>query len=671
MNATSMAPPGLGINRLPRPFGDMPWPVPLGEAEERSVLEQARRHCPDWSDAPAGFEYRVAALTVSFVPSPYRLVRVSLHAEHDDDQHAHAALPVVYGFHAPGDFRPLDAEGRGIEELRRYAPIELVGDDEDATARAADYACMRLALEAAGEWRRFRAGGSGGLDGEGGSGESVGSGGSGRSGGEGRDVGDVGDVGGGLATAESKKLYRPAAVLSSPAMLPVDVERLDPTLREALTRAMHPPTVEVQTAKDAASDEDRLYTIEVGLCFADHGGVRVLRAVASLDREGAMTTDPAVWTGGGLIGDVAAAANAPVSAEAARSANAPDAAEAARSANAPVAANAALSATAALAASLRPAKALQRITPVLGIDEWVRVPVGGADMPRWVRQLVTDHGLPPETTVLRRARLPFYRTFELVEVLERRSPTSPYRRGYVLVRFDEEKARENLDIRALNGKSYTIHGVNDEPGELELDEETVEAYLRFFCWAVHGDHGPFLLPRSARELPFAGGRLKPKTSQLLETIDYRVRTSEGPNDPFAQYVPEDGSFAPRRAIVAYGGAVFVSWFEVAKDGTIRMLDDTPLMADVPIDAERYGQGTLIELRSWKRSSKRPEPRSSWQRDGEPMRGRPRRMLARGDATNANAWRELVAGGDDDTRVVVEDRDLMGALVFADREGGER
>src|SRR5690606_23852564 len=93
MNAPSPTLPTLSRSRLPRPFGDMPWPVRLGEAEERSVLTQARRYCPDWSDAPEGYEYRVAALDVSFVPSPYRLVRVSRHADDGvDDEPADVSV---------------------------------------------------------------------------------------------------------------------------------------------------------------------------------------------------------------------------------------------------------------------------------------------------------------------------------------------------------------------------------------------------------------------------------------------------------------------------------------------------------------------------------------------------------------------------------------------------
>src|SRR5690606_30789672 len=212
-NATSPAPPPSSPGRLPHPFGEMPWPVRLGEAEERSVLVQARRHCPDWDDAPAGFEYRVAALDVSFVPRPYRLVRVSLHADDDvDHERAHGrdddhdadsrrvepGTRVVYAFYAPGDFRPLDAAGRGIDELRRYAPIELAADD--AITRVADYACLRLALEAPVAWWRWRVRGSD------------------------------------SATWEQRAV--PAAVITSAAMLGKSAERLEPAARETLKKAI-------------------------------------------------------------------------------------------------------------------------------------------------------------------------------------------------------------------------------------------------------------------------------------------------------------------------------------------------------------------------------------------------------------------------------------------------
>src|SRR5690606_28249984 len=111
MNATSMPPAGSGIARLPLPFGDLPWPVPLSEAETKVVLRQARRHCPNWVEPPDGLEYRAEAVAVSFLTTAtrYLLVRLSLHRddEADNDVDGGAELPVVYACYAPGDFRPL------------------------------------------------------------------------------------------------------------------------------------------------------------------------------------------------------------------------------------------------------------------------------------------------------------------------------------------------------------------------------------------------------------------------------------------------------------------------------------------------------------------------------------------------------------------------------------
>ncbi len=586
MNATPAS--AVPISSLPRPFGDLPWPLPLAEHAAHAVLQQARRHCPDWVDAPAGFEYRVNALGISFAPqgSGYELVRVSLHPTADEPPNREAAPPIVYALYAPGDFRPLDGEGREIERFALHAPIDFSSADA-ASARAADYACLRLALEAPFIFRRF--------------------------------VATSADA------ATATQSFEPATIVSSLESLPLDIGRLDAAGRDQLAQLVRAPTVVVETAPDARSDDDRVYRVEASVCFVDEHGVRVLRAAVTVDNQGAMAADPAEWIDAGVLAGV--------------------------------------SRDALVAAGLPPARLLQRIAPVVGVDGWERVyPGASSDAPDWVRRMLADYGLPPDTTVLRRARLPFYRTFHLVEVIERASRAAPARCAYALVRFGVQEADAQLDVRVLNGQSYVVHGVNDVPEELLLDEATVEAYLRFFCWAVHGDRGPFLIPTAAREIPFAG-RLKRRDARVLDHLDYRLLTPDALEPRFAEYSAAAGFLLPRRTVVAYGGAVFESWFAAQRDGTISMVEDTPLVADLPIEAERYGRGALFELRSWKRSPHRPAPRSPWQR-GEALGKRPHRAGLDGGVMSGAAWPERLEQCEIDGKVVIADRDVTSPLVLA-------
>jgi hypothetical protein len=131
---------------------------------------------------------------------------------------------------------------------------------------------------------------------------------------------------------------------------------------------------------------------------------------------------------------------------------------------------------------------------------------------------------------------------------------------------------------------------------------------------------------------------------------------------FPKHTRENGCLVPRRVVIAYGGALFEATFGIAMNGEIEMLNDSPLIADLPITRERYGEGDLFVLRPWKRSERRPAPRSWWQRGEGSNGGRPAEALA--DAALNGA--PLAKGLDAETRdgtIVIEGRDVVGALVL--------
>jgi hypothetical protein len=126
----------------------------------------------------------------------------------------------------------------------------------------------------------------------------------------------------------------------------------------------------------------------------------------------------------------------------------------------------------------------------------------------------------------------------------------------------------------LNGTSPGIHGLNAE-APLRLTAENVLYYLSFFCFFVRGEQGPFylvhgldddLLPPGFADATSenAGGR---SPGQLFRR-------------PRLHGTDEKGSWRVS-GLVHYSNAVFMVHFLVQPTGMVEMLDDMPLMADLP------------------------------------------------------------------------------------------
>ena len=82
----------------------------------------------------------------------------------------------------------------------------------------------------------------------------------------------------------------------------------------------------------------------------------------------------------------------------------------------------------------------------------------GLERDIWYKMLFSKYGVggSPDVlnVILRVANLAFYKSFCLLEVLEKTAES--YRRSYALIRSTEH----GLDIRPLNGKSHVIHKIN-------------------------------------------------------------------------------------------------------------------------------------------------------------------------------------------------------------------
>ena len=260
------------------------------------------------------------------------------------------------------------------------------------------------------------------------------------------------------------------------------------------------------------------------------------------------------------------------------------------------------------------------------------------------------------SAVLRLAALPFYRSFQLLEVLVRHG--AGYHRSYALV------ARRGtvLQMESLNGKAQVIHQVNAQPGELVIDRQTADSYLRFFCWAVHGSGGPFYVPLSLREAPLNRMPADAQAAAILYQLQFGI--SEVGDEEAARlgYGTTDTQYR-RKATIAYDSAIFEASFAVQLTGMIEMINDEPRAADLELRKEQYGQGPMFVLRDFvKPRGPRPTLRHyarEASRELVTTAAAPRRSLSSvQDLVDAIGADGELTGGDVNAPLVLESRDLL-------------
>ena len=133
---------------------------------------------------------------------------------------------------------------------------------------------------------------------------------------------------------------------------------------------------------------------------------------------------------------------------------------------------------------------------------------------------------------------------------------------YYLV-FDNDRHK----IFRLSGSSPAIHEVNAK-APISLKQENALDYLRFFCYFVRGEEGPFYILEDLRDLTIPQHH---GLKQIIKDVA-RPATLKGIN--------EKGQFLCD-AVVYYSNAVFIAEFAINPTGMIEMLDDEPIAADLP------------------------------------------------------------------------------------------
>ncbi|GAB4353438.1 MAG: hypothetical protein Kow006_18570 [Gammaproteobacteria bacterium] len=140
---------------------------------------------------------------------------------------------------------------------------------------------------------------------------------------------------------------------------------------------------------------------------------------------------------------------------------------------------------------------------------------------------------------------------------------------------------------SLHTESGCIHDLNEH---LEIhhhwslrDERDAARYLEYFCSFTWGDHGPFQIISRPDQMPHPAAdpstaKVFPKNTHLLgadSTADAEelLRRLQPPR--FQRRSDEGGRLLD--AAVFYAGTLFYARFEVGPDGSVTMLEDTPLI----------------------------------------------------------------------------------------------
>ncbi|CAN5667763.1 hypothetical protein BH23GEM9_BH23GEM9_30460 [soil metagenome] len=160
------------------------------------------------------------------------------------------------------------------------------------------------------------------------------------------------------------------------------------------------------------------------------------------------------------------------------------------------------------------------------------------------------------------AALPFYRTVRLLRMTDESWPVAGLAIYYLLSDAGESYR--------LDGSSPPIHEANSVEN-IELSDSCVLDYLRFFCYFVRGDDGPFHIAERLDD------------AVLPPDLDESLRTVIGGVVRPASCTGRDnaGNFLCD-ATVFYSSSVYDASFIIQQNGMIEMDDDDPVTDTLPV-----------------------------------------------------------------------------------------
>ena len=155
--------------------------------------------------------------------------------------------------------------------------------------------------------------------------------------------------------------------------------------------------------------------------------------------------------------------------------------------------------------------------------------------------------------------LPFYREAILIRVHD-----PMWVGGHPVIYYLSVKGK----LFRLNGTSPPIHEVNNS-GQACITQDNVLDYLRFFCFFVRGDEGPFYILEHIDD-PLLPEGVEQTTWSILDNTARPARVTG---------VNEKGYFLCE-AVTFYANALFEANFAVHPDGMVEMLSDNPIAGEL-------------------------------------------------------------------------------------------
>lgn len=165
----------------------------------------------------------------------------------------------------------------------------------------------------------------------------------------------------------------------------------------------------------------------------------------------------------------------------------------------------------------------------------------------------------PNSTQVAWRTLPFYETVALIRV---KDPNWVNKKMCIYYLTDQG------NLFRLNGTSPPIHEVNSK-APVKINQDNVLEYLKFFCFFVRGDEGPFYISEDMNDANMP----KDMDATTRSVIEGTIRPSS------FEGMSEQGHFLCD-AVVFYSNALFIANFSIQKNGMIEMLRDEPIAGEL-------------------------------------------------------------------------------------------
>lgn len=174
----------------------------------------------------------------------------------------------------------------------------------------------------------------------------------------------------------------------------------------------------------------------------------------------------------------------------------------------------------------------------------------------------------PEQTTIMSVNLDFYPGHKLLDLAD--YSVSPEKRRYVVY-------KDSDNIVPMNWTNEPIYRLN-EIVPVQLNEDTIADYVRFFFMYVRGKKGKFQIVENIDDIPWHDDpppNARKSLSEMVKPVSF-----EGKN--------EDGDFELIVRIV-FKNALFKSKVIVSPDGFVSLSDEELLIDDMPVSDDVFGQ----------------------------------------------------------------------------------